>query len=120
MSRLSAVNLVELAETAPRGGIAWTSASDDLNVNLMVLEPRASIPGHLNASLDVLLLGTTGQGIVDINGVATKVRAGVCVLVPKGTRWSIQAGNEGFAYVLCHRRRPGLWPEGPVARQDET
>jgi quercetin dioxygenase-like cupin family protein len=108
-----AVDLVELARNASSGGIAWSTATDDLNVNLVVLEPHASTPKHVNAQLDVLLVGVDGRGRVTVDEHRLEAHTGFCIVIGKGNSRVVEAGDEGFSYLLMHRRRPGLWPEPP-------
>lgn len=89
---------------------AWTLASDDLNVNLIVLRHNASVPEHVNETLDVLLVGIEGSGTVTIDGQVLEFCEGHAVLVPKGARRSIHASTFRFGYLTCHHRRGGLWP----------
>lgn len=98
-------------------GIVWNQASEDLNLNLMVLEAGGEIAEHVNAAVDVLLVPVEGQGVVAVDGSEEALHPGHIVLIPRGARRSIHAGSEGFAYLLCHRRRPGLWPQ-PLQRPE--
>lgn len=94
-------------------GIVWTQACDDLNLNLMVLEPGRSIAEHVNAAFDVLVVGVRGAGAISIDGEEDILGPGRIAVIPRGTRRSISAGPPGLAYLTCHRRRQGLQP-GPV------
>jgi mannose-6-phosphate isomerase-like protein (cupin superfamily) len=96
-------------------GIVWSQATEDLNLNLMVLEPDVQIAAHVNAELDVLLVAVEGQGTIVIDERSEDVQAGQAIVIPRGARRSIRAGAERFAYLTCHRRRRGLWP-GPLQR----
>lgn len=102
-----------------RQGIVWSQSSEDFNLNLMVLAPNGEIAEHVNSAVDVLLVGVRGGGTIAIDGEEDVLGSGRMVLVPRGARRGIAAGPEGLAYLTCHRRRPGLWPEplrhGPAA-----
>ncbi len=107
------VNLLALvrppaSDCRPAAGAVWTRQSDDLNVNLLVFPAGEGVAEHVNAELDVLLIGIAGDGIVAIDGLPRVVRAGQAVLIPKGVRRSTQAVSDSFAYLTCHRRRAGL------------
>ena len=104
------VSIAELAHAADHDGPAWSQATDDLNVNLVVLRAGRSIAEHINNEVDVLLVGIEGTGHVTIDGTAHELRAGQLVIVPKGTARSISPHGARFAYLTCHKRRAGLWP----------
>lgn len=105
-----AADLPALAQAAVSPGPAWTLASDDLNANLLVFDDGDGVAEHVNADLDVLLVGISGQGIVTMDGTATLLRPAHVVLVPRGARRATRAFGGRFAYLTCHRRRAGLWP----------
>ncbi|HLZ68919.1 MAG TPA: cupin domain-containing protein [Dehalococcoidia bacterium] len=106
--------IVTLAErlAADRGpdGPAFSLSSGDLNVNLVRFDAGRGVPEHVNAELDVLLLGIAGQGVLEIEGVARPFGAGQLCLVPLGARRAIRSAGGPFAYLTCHRRRGGLMP----------
>ena len=97
------------AATAP--GAIWTRQSEDLNVNLLVFASGEGVAEHVNAEVDVLLVGIEGTGAVTIDGTRHIVRAGQALVIPKGARRSTNGVSASFAYLTCHRRRAGLWPE---------
>ena len=94
----------------PAAGAVWTRQSDDLNVNLLVFPAGEGVAEHVNAEVDVLLIGIAGDGIVAIDGLPRVVRAGQAMLISKGVRRSTRAVSDSFAYLTCHRQRAGLWP----------
>ena len=106
----SAVDLAAIAGSAGGRGPAWTQRSDDLDMNLLVFGLGEGVDEHLNAELDVLVVGIAGAGVVTIDGTPHPLAAGQAVLVPKGARRSIRSYADRFAYLSCHRRRAGLWP----------
>ncbi len=105
-----AADLAAIARSAAGRGPAWTLRSEDLDLNLLVFNMGEGVEEHFNHELDVLLIGIAGAGIVTIEGQPHPLAAGQAVMVPKGTRRSIRAYAERFAYLTCHRRRAGLWP----------
>jgi quercetin dioxygenase-like cupin family protein len=107
------VDLLQMARAAGRR-LAWSGASEDLQVNLLVLIAGDSIEEHVNAEVDVLLVGLEGEGAVDLDGTRRTLSAGQALIVPKGTRRSIAGLGDRFAYLTCHRRRRGLWPRRPA------
>ena len=104
------VDLVARGSSAVAPGAAWTYQSDDLNANLLVFPAGDGVAEHVNAEVDVLLVGVAGAGIVGLNGDRFVLRAGSALVVPKGARRGTRAVSERFAYLTCHRRRGGLLP----------
>jgi mannose-6-phosphate isomerase-like protein (cupin superfamily) len=104
-------SLLELAQSATQDGPAWSQTTDDMNVNLIVLRAGHSIAEHINAEVDVLLVGIEGEGSVTIDGTQEDLAAGQLVIVPKGSARSITPRGARFAYLTCHKRRAGLWPK---------
>jgi len=102
-------DLLALATTARGAGAVWSLTSADLNVNLVRWE-SGGVAEHLNAEVDVLLVGVSGAGIVTVDGVEQQLGPAVLCLIPKGARRSIRAVAAPFAYLTCHRRRGGIWP----------
>lgn len=96
---------------AERGnnGAVWSLTCADLNVNLVRWE-SGGVSEHLNAEVDVLLVGVTGAGVVTVDGVDHRLEPAVLCLVPKGARRAIRSVAAPFAYLTCHRQRGGLWP----------
>lgn len=90
--------------------MAWTGGSEDLHLNLVILDAGAAVEEHVNAEVDVLLVGIEGNGVVAIEGDRQALGPGHAVVIPKGRRRSIAGGGARFAYLTCHRRRGGLWP----------
>lgn len=111
-SELCWVDLWAFADATASRGAVWSDSSDDLNVNLVVLDPGGEIRAHVNREVDVLIVGVSGHGWIEANGERHELRAGVALVVPKGARRSSHAGDERLAYLTCHRRRAGLWPGG--------
>jgi mannose-6-phosphate isomerase-like protein (cupin superfamily) len=102
-------DLRELARAAHHR-LAWSGASEDLNLNLLVLMAGEAVEEHVNAEVDVLLVGIEGSGAVEIDGVRHRLGAGGALVVPKRARRAIATTDDRFAYLSCHRRRGGLWP----------
>ncbi len=90
-------------------GAIWSLTSTDLNMNLVRWQ-SGGVAEHLNAEVDVLLVGVSGAGIITVDGVEHQLGPAVLCLVPKGARRSIRCVAAPFAYLTCHRRRGGLWP----------
>ncbi len=104
------VDLAALARAATAPGAAWTHQSADLDVNLLVFASGEGVEEHVNAEVDVLLVGIAGVGAVTVDGTRHILTAGKAIMIPKSARRSTKGERAPFAYVSCHRRRAGLWP----------
>jgi quercetin dioxygenase-like cupin family protein len=58
--------------------------------------------------VDVLLVGVSGSGLVEVDGEEHRLGPGKLIFIPKGTRRSTRSLSEGFAYLTVHRRRGPL------------
>jgi quercetin dioxygenase-like cupin family protein len=103
------VDLPALARSAGQR-IAWAQQSDDLNVNLVSLAPWSQIDQHVNAAVDVLLIGVAGTGTVTVDAARHEVGPGQAILIPKGTARATASASDPFAYLTCHPRRAPLMP----------
>ena len=104
------VDLVAVARSVAGRGPAWTRRSEDLDANLLVFGAGEGVAEHVNAEVDVLLVGVAGEGVVAVDGRRLPLRAGQAILVPKGARRATLGRGDRFAYLTCHRRRPSLRP----------
>ena len=104
------VNLGEIAASAcGRAGVLWTlEASSDLNANLVRFETGDGVGEHVNDEVDVLIVGISGSGSVDVDGREHQVSTGTMVFVPKGARRSTRSASMDFSYLTVHRRRGPL------------
>ena len=97
------------ASTVAREGVVWAlEASDDLNVNLVRFGAGRGVGEHINEEVDVLFLGVSGSGIIEVNREEYALGVGKLVFVPKGDRRSTRGVSEDFAYLTIHRRRGPL------------
>jgi quercetin dioxygenase-like cupin family protein len=87
--------------------IRW-SVENQLQSNLVQLEPDAVVDEHTERVLDVLLVVVAGEGVLYADGRERPVGAPAVVVLPAGTTRAIVAGPGGLAYVTVHRRRTGL------------
>lgn len=97
--------------TAPRSGdgVHWTLADgEDLNANLVHLDPGSEVGDHVNGELDVLVVVLAGEGTIEVEGRTHPVGVHDAILVPRGASRSIRAGVGGMTYLTVHRRRGGL------------
>lgn len=97
------------AATAVRGP-AWRLSDRDLNATLLVFDTGQGIAPHVNAEVDVLLVGVSGSGRVTIDDVSYALASGQVLLVPRGSERSVTAETDRFAYLSCHRARAPLLP----------
>jgi quercetin dioxygenase-like cupin family protein len=101
------VDLGEIAASAVgRTGAIWTlEGSVELNANLVRFERCGGVGEHFNDEVDVIIVGVSGSGVVEVNGEEHPVSNGTMVLVPRGARRSTQAVSADFVYLSVHRRR---------------
>ena len=97
------------ASAAAREGVIWTlEASDELNVNLVRFGAGRGVGKHVNDEVDVVFVGVSGSGFVEVDGQEHGIGAGKLVFVPKDARRSTWGTSEDFAYLTVHRRRGPL------------
>ena len=103
-----------LAAAGGRAGVVWTlERGGDLNANLVRFPAGGGVGKHVDEEVDVLLVGVSGSGVVEVDGQEHPLRAGTVAFVPKGARRSTRGGSGGFAYLTVHRRRGPLRIGGP-------
>ena len=110
MCKGNIVDLYEsLAAAGERAGAIWTlEQSAELNANLVRFSAGGGVDEHINEEVDVLFVGVTGSGVVEVEGHKHSLRAGTVAFVPKGTRRSTRSESGDFAYLSVHRRRGPL------------
>jgi mannose-6-phosphate isomerase-like protein (cupin superfamily) len=106
------VHLASMAQAAEVGQPLWTNVSTDLNANLLILDDGQVVGRHVNGEVDVLLVGVSGHGLVEMNREIHRVEAGDAMLIPIGAERAVRPADGRFAYLTCHRRREGIWPTG--------
>ena len=100
-----AVDLIGPAGVGP----LWGMASTDLNATLLAWPAGHELPEHVNDELDVLVVVLAGRGSAIIDGEVHDLAAGGAILIPRGTRRQIAAGDDiGVRYLSVHRRRGPL------------
>ena len=104
------INLGEVAASAyGHAGVVWTlEASSELNANLVHFETGDGVGEHVNDEVDVLILGISGTGFVEVDGREHPVSTGTMIFVPKGARRSTRSASRDFSYLTVHRRRGPL------------
>ena len=109
MRRTNIVDLYEKVTTGPRAGVVWTlEQGHDLNVNLVRFPAGRGVDEHVNEEVDVLVIGVSGSGLVEVDGREHHLRPGTVAFVPKGARRSTGSESGDFAYLTVHRRRGPL------------
>lgn len=95
-------------------GVLW-SATSQLQSNVVALAAGSGVDEHVEPSLDVLLVVVSGGGRVTHSRpgrstVDEQISAPAVLLLPAGTRRSLQAGPDGLVLVTAHRARPPFLP----------
>ena len=97
------------ASAAGREGVIWSlEAGSDLNANLVRFGAGRGVGEHVNDEVDVVFVGASGTGEVEVDGREHALGAGKLVFVPKGARRSTRSASEDFAYLTVHRQRGPL------------
>ena len=97
------------ASTVGREGVIWSlEAGSDLNANLVLFGAGRGVGEHVNDEVDVVFVGVSGAGNVQVDGREHALNVGELVFVPKGARRSTQGASEDFAYLTVHGRRGSL------------
>jgi uncharacterized cupin superfamily protein len=92
----------------PGVGPLWGMASADLNATLLSWPPGHVVAEHVNDELDVLIVVLEGHATAFVDGDAHALKAGSALLVARGARRRIDAGDGGLRYLSIHRRRGPL------------
>jgi quercetin dioxygenase-like cupin family protein len=112
-SILPPVDLASLVANAGGRRIAWRHASQDLNVNLIVLHAGEKITSHRNDEVDVLIVGVSGKGEITVDDATYLIAPETVILIPCGAQRGLCACEAPFAYLTCHHQRAQLWPQLP-------
>ena len=103
------VDLAKISAGARGSGAVWTQREGrDLNANLIRFPRGEGVGEHVNGEVDVLFVGVSGSGVVEVDGREHALGAGVLVLAPRGARRASRSASSDFSYLTVHRRR------GPV------
>jgi quercetin dioxygenase-like cupin family protein len=109
VSRTTSIDTAELDVRGASGALWSLPRGGDLDANVVLLQPGASVGVHVNGEVDVLIVGITGTGEVFVDGDAHPLRPGVVVHVAKGAARGVEASSSGaLLYVTTHRARAGL------------
>jgi quercetin dioxygenase-like cupin family protein len=98
-----------VASAVRREGVIWSlETGNDLNANLVRFGAGRGVGEHVNDEVDVVFVGVSGTGFVEVDGREHALHAGKLVFVPKGARRSTRGASEDFAYLTVHGRRGPL------------
>lgn len=92
-------------------GAVWKLAESDrqLDSNLVHLPAGRRVDAHAEPALDVMLVVVSGVGELESgDGEKLALTAGRVIWLPRGSRRSLSAGDDGLLYLTVHRRRPGM------------
>src|SRR5688572_8371602 len=94
------------------GGVVWSASPEGAHTNLVVLGPGESIPSHVNDTLDVLVVVLVGAVTATVDGAEQHLGPHQAVLLPRGARRALRAGDAGARYLTIHAARPpfGIGP----------
>ena len=98
---------VDLSRLSGEGPL-WGTASEDLNATVLSWPAGEEVAEHVNRERDVLIVVIAGSGQAMVGDRACPLHPEHVLLVPKGARRSIRAGEEGLRYLSIHRRRGPL------------
>ena len=97
------------ASAMGREGVIWSlEAGSALNANLVRFGAGRGVGKHANDEVDVVFVGVSGAGFVEVDGREHALNASKLVFVPKGAKRSTQGASEDFAYLTVHERRGPL------------
>ena len=101
------VDLASLAAGGNHPGARWRLDREDLQANLVRLDPGDRIQPHRNDEVEVLVAVVLGRGELTFDGQVYQLAPMVVAHLPKGTVRAIEAVDGPFAYLSIHRRRSG-------------
>lgn len=61
--------------------------------DLLYLEPKHELPGHVHHQTSSLLICIDGSGEIGVDGKRTRLSKGVCAFIPKGSEHFVKAGR---------------------------
>jgi quercetin dioxygenase-like cupin family protein len=100
---------IELEQGAYRS--VFSLECSDLNCNLVYWAEGKGVPAHPDDDLDVIGFVLRGKGILHMDGVDYKLRAGQLFLIPKRVVRALRSVDDEFIYLAVHRRRGPLMPD---------
>lgn len=117
VDELSTLRLVSEQSLQGRGPV-WGAESEDLNATVLVWGAGDGPPEHINEERDVLVVVLDGRLQLRIDDDESELTEGETVIVTRGRRRKITAGEPGVRYLSVHRRRPPLQIQSQGERPD--
>lgn len=106
-------------DSADVTGAVWKLpiAERDLDSNIIALAPGGGIDAHTGPDLDVLIHVLSGSGRLSTElDVHVALKPGDLVWLPRRSRRSFSAGDQGLRYLTVHQRRKALVLQPPEPR----
>ncbi|MEW1721969.1 zinc ribbon domain-containing protein [Streptomyces sp. NPDC093109] len=99
---------------AERQGALWKLAEPGrgLDANVIRMVPGGGVAEHSDDVLDVLLIVLDGDGWLGTPAGRQPLGPHAVVWLPRTSRRSLRAGDNGLVYLTAHPRRPGLSVSG--------
>ncbi|WP_168207280.1 DUF2249 domain-containing protein [Microlunatus elymi] len=104
-------NTASLADAQPdAAGVIWKLPINerDLDSNVIGLAPGGRIDPHAGPELDVLIHVLAGSGTLTTESGTLDLTAGDLLWLPRRSRRSFAAGDDGLRYLTVHQRRASL------------
>lgn len=100
----------DFEERVGQNGAAWSIATRqrDLDTNIIVLTPDATITAHAGPDVDVLIHILNGTGTLTTELTDMALEAGMLVFLPRRSIRGFTAGSDGLRYLTVHRKRESL------------
>jgi quercetin dioxygenase-like cupin family protein len=89
-------------------GVVWGLAGEDLNINVVAWPAGDGVALHTNSECDVLITLIDGALVVVVDDATHTIGPGQAIVVPRGSRRSLTAGDAGARYLTTHRLRGPL------------
>jgi quercetin dioxygenase-like cupin family protein len=99
-------------------GPVWGAESEELNATVLAWSAGDGPSEHVNEERDVLLVVLHGRLVLRVDDDVTELTEGETVIVAKGRRRKMTAGERGVRYLSVHRRRPPLQIQSQGERPD--
>ncbi len=97
----------EISTRARGSGTVWTQREGrDPNANLVRFSQGESVGEHVNGEVDVLFVGVSGSGVVEVDGREHALGPGVLILAPKESDGPPEA-------------RPRIFPTSPCTKDGD-
>src|SRR5215218_11308080 len=99
------VDLASLAAGGNHPGARWRLDREDLQANLVRLDPGDRIQPHRNDEVEVLVAVVLGRGELTFDGQVYQLAPMVVAHLPKGTVRAVEPVDGPLVDLSVHRRR---------------